>query len=336
MADPVTIFIGANGLTTKADPVRVRSEDGLAELPQAVNVNISDSSRVSRRPGYTRKSSVGGHSLSDETDPPLFVSSDGYLSRLNSDFSSDKLAKLEKPDFAKMRYVQVPTGEIYFGNGLDKGYFIPGTDTVHPWITSLEDLSATLADVEQLKVKYFDGDIDFAEYSRGAEDALRDAETFYNSPLPPRHLEFYRGRIYAAYDTFLLYSAPWVFDWFDLADNYIPFDSQTLMVRRTVDGLYVGTQGGVHFLGGTGPDEFTLQKVSREPPVEHTDVRVQGQDVSQEMRGDAVMFTSSEGINLGGPGGSLVDYTKRRIDLPSAMSGAGIAYDGAYLSLLTV
>lgn len=334
--EPTTVFIGARGLVTKRDPVRVRNEDGLAELPQAVNVDIADNSRASRRPGHVKKSSVGGHSLSEDTDPPLFVSSDGYLSRLNTDFSSDQLAKLEKPDNRRMRYVQVPTGEIYFGNEHDKGYFVPGTNTVYPWVTSLEDLSATLADIEQLKTQYFNGEIDFAEYSSGAEEALRDAEAHYNSPLPPRHLEFYRGRLYIAYDSFILFSYPWIFDWFDLADNYIPFDSQVSMLRRTVDGLFVGTQTGVDFLGGTGPDEFSFNRVSDEPPVEHTDVRVRGQDVSQEMRGDAAMFTSKEGLCLAGPGGSFTDFTKLDIDLPPANEGSAIAYNGAYLSLLTV
>lgn len=334
--DPVTVFIGARGLVTKRDPVRARNEDGLVELPQAVNVDISDSSRISRRPGHVKKSATGGHSLSDDTDPPLFVSDDGYISRLNGDFSVDKLAKLDKPNHRRMRYIQVPTGEIYFGNEHDKGYFIPGTNTVHPWITSLDDLSVTLASVEQLKKQYFDGNIDFAEYSRGAEDALKDAETFYNSPLLPRHLEFYRGRIYIAYDSFILYSAPWIFDWFDLADNYIPLDSQASMLRRTVDGLFAGTQTGVDFLSGTGPDEFSYNRVSDDPPVEHTDVRVRGQDVSQEMRGDAVMLTTREGLCLAGPGGSFTDFTKLDIDLPPANEGSAIAYNGAYLSLLTV
>jgi hypothetical protein len=334
MADPVTVFVGALGLTTKRDPARLTNDDGQSELPQAVNVDISDSARVSRRPGYVKRSSTGGHSLSRECDPVLLVSGD-KLCRLEPDFKVRELATLQKPR-RTMRYKQVPTGEIYFGNEIDRGIYFPETDTVTAWIADLTSLDVSLEIINQLREQYFSGAIDFAEYSRGVEDALRDTEVFHNNPLPPRHLELYRGRLFISHGSFVLYSAPWVYYHFDLAEWFIPMDSTVSMLRATVDGLYVGTQSGVFFLSGAGPDEFTVSRVSNDPPVEHTDVRVEGQNVSEDLRGDAAMFTSEKGIVLAGPSGSLIDYTKDRIDLPRALRGAGIVHRGAYVASLTV
>lgn len=335
MADPVTVFVGALGLTTKRDPARLRSDNGQAELPQAVNVDISDSGRVSRRRGFVKRSSTGGHSLSRECDPVLLVSGNS-LCRLEPDFSVKALATLQKPE-RTMRFKQVPTGEIYFGNEIDRGVYLPDTDTVMPWIADLTSLDSSLETINQLREQYFSGAIDFAEYSGKVEDALREAEAHYHSPLPPRHLEFYRGRLYISYGPFVLYSAPWVYDWFDLAEGYLVLDdTEVNLLRRTSNGLFVGTQSGVFFLGGLGPDEFTVSRVSSDAPVEHTDVSVRGQDVSDEVRGEAAMFTSHRGITLAGPEGLLIDFTKDRIDLPRALRGAGIVYRGAYLTSLTV
>jgi len=334
MAEAVTVFVGALGLTTRRDPARLRNDDGQAELPQAVNVDISDTARVSRRRGFVKRSSAGGHSLSRECDPVLLVSG-GKLCRLAPDFSVKALATLQKPE-RTMRFKQVPTGEIYFGNEIDRGVYLPETDTVMPWTADLTSLDGSLTTINQLRQQYFDGAIDFVEYSEGVEDALRSTEEHYHSPLPPRHLEFYRGRLFISYDSFVLYSAPWIYDWFDLAEGYFPFDSRVTFLRRTTDGLFVGTESGVFFLGGAGPDEFTVSRVSNDTPVEHTDVYVRGQDVSDEVRGDAAMFTSHRGVTLAGPEGLLIDFTKDRIDLPRAPRGAGIVYRGAYLTSLTV
>lgn len=334
MGEPVTIFVGATGLTTKRDPVRLQNEEGLAELAQAVNVDVTDSSRVRRRKGYTKKSSTGGHSLFCEGGPCLLVSG-GSLCYLASDYTVRPVATLEAPD-RRMRYAQVPTGEIYFGNGIDKGVFLPEEPTVDVWIADIGDVDDALTRIDNFRRQFFDGVIDFAEYSSQTEDALREAERFQNDPLPPHHLEHFAGRLFASYESILIYSAPWIYDFFDLAENYIPFDSPIRMLRRAVDGLYVGTQQHIYFLSGLSPDEFSVRTVSNDPPIEHTDVRVQGEEVSEDLRGDVAMFTSTRGVCLAGPGGSLVDYTKRRVDLPPAMAGSGIVYDGAYLSLLTL
>jgi hypothetical protein len=334
MPKPVRIFHGSTGLHTKTDPVRIGNEDGRADLAVALNVDISDSYRVRRRQGYAKKSSIGGHSLFCDEGPCLFVSGSS-LCELASDFSHRVLGTIGA-GHRRMRYAQATDGNVYFGNGVDKGMYRAETGTIEPWIADVPNVGAAMTRFRALRDRYFAGEIGFAEYSEGAEEELRKAEVYYDSPLPPSHLEFYRGRIYTAYENFVLYSEPWAFSWFNLFQNFIPFRSRVSMIRRTADGLFVGTKDGIFYLGGAGPSEFSSLKVSPDPPVEHTDIRVPAEDVTEDARGDAAMWTSVEGICFGGPGGTHFDFTKRRVDFPVALEGTAIAYNGAYLSVITV
>ncbi len=346
MAKPVRIFNGTSGLVTKHDPVRLSGENGMVPLTKAVNVDVTDTGAVQcPRPGYDKLSGTGGHSIFCEGWPCLFVANSGYLTRLDSvkpNVVTTQLRELTAPR-RKMRYVKVPTGEIYFGNGQDKGVYLPDIGGVEDWIADIGDLDETLASIYKLREQYASRTIDVGEYSEGVEEELRKAERSNFSPLPPSHIEFYRGRLYVAYDRFLLYSQPWQYSNFDLGQNFFPFEARITMIRHTLDGLYVGTEEGVHFLGGSGPDEFSAPRISPYPPVEHTDWRVTVDDTIQgdarralEQGGDAALWTSSQGIVFGGPGGALFDMTKDRIDIPRARTGTGIVHRGSYVSIMNV
>ena len=342
MADPITIFRGARGLYTKADPARVQNsdEDGIVDLPVAMNVDISDTRRVGRRRGFTRKASVPAHSAFCEGGPCLFVSGNS-LCRLGTDYSYAVLGSIAAPE-RRMRYVQATDGMIYFGNGRDKGIYNPKQDVLEPWVSEQPEAGPALSRIDDLKRRFFAGEIGFGQYSREAQDNLADLELTYSSPLPPVHLEYYRGRIYTAYDRFLIYSAEWGFSWFDFKNWFtpMPVGTRITMLRRvdspTVGGLFVGTTEGVYFLGGRSPDEFSQAKVSDNPPIEHTDVRVKASRVLEQGSGEGIMWTSKEGICFGGPDGVFIDLTESRIDFPNAQSGTALERDGKYLCLLTV
>ena len=340
MADPITIFRGARGLYTKADPARVKDDEGMVDLPVALNVDITDTNRIKLRKGFTRKASIPAHSAFCEGGPCLFISGNN-ICRLGTDFSHTVLGSISMPD-RRMRYVQAPDDMIYFGNGKDKGIYDPQKDALEPWVSELPEVGPTLSRIDELKRRFFAGEIGFDEYSSGTENRLGEVELPYSSPLPPTHLEYYRGRIYTAYDRFLIYSAEWGFSWFSFKHWYIPMPTGTriTMLRRTESpaggGLFVGTTEGVYFLGGLSPDEFSQTKVSNDPPIEHSDVRVNVSQVMEQGSGEGVMWTSKEGVCFGGPNGVLFDFTKDRVDYPNALSGTALERDGKYLSILTV
>lgn len=338
MARAVTIFAGARGLYTKADPAQLGSdEQGAVYLPVALNVDIKDTRRVSRRKGHVQKASVTGpHSGFCDGGPCLFVAGEN-LCLLGTDFSYRVLGSLKAPS-RRMRYAQAPDNKIYFGNGQDKGVFNILDGVLEPWVPDLPDAEPILSRINDLRRRFFDGEIGFDVYSRRTERYLEDAGLYYRAPLPPQHVEYYRGRLYTAYDRFIIYSQEWSFSRFSLSNSYIPMPEgcRITMIRRTSDGLYVGTTEGVYYLGGRSPDEFEQIRVSGNPPVEHTDTRVEARRFLEEARGEAVMWTSTEGICFGGPQGVYFDMTKDRMDFPAALSGTAIEKDGKYLSILTV
>lgn len=332
--DPITIFAGAKGLNTKTDPARLQNEDGLTFLPKAVNVDISQSARVSRRKGFVKKSDTTGHSLFYEYGPCLFVSGNS-LCKLNSDFSVSELATLGMSD-NRMRYVQTPVGDIYFGNESDKGVYKYNSDTVDVWTANFEELQDDIQELEELRSDYLDGKVEFDTYSEVTEELLHNTEVYFDNPLPPRHLEFYRGRLFITYENYLLWSYPWEFGKFNLSDNYLPFDSTISLLKRTINGLYVGTNTGVFFIAGMGPDEFSLTKTSNEKPIEHTDVRVNAEKVFSEGKGEVVFWTSQQGICFGGPDGEYQNFTRQFVDIPNSMYGTALIKENKYLSILTI
>lgn len=303
MAKTVRIFSGTTGLHTNVDPVRAGFDPktGITDLTAGINIDVTDSQKPTRRKGCVKKSSTPGHSLFCDGGAVLFVTGSS-LARLNPDFSHTILGPVSAPHL-RMRYVQIGSS-IYYGNGVHKGVFSEETGTAGDWV---------------------------------APPSPSDVEVDYQDPVPPTHLEYYRGRLFTAWENILLYSAEWGYSWFDLVNQVVPFPSRITMIRRVSEGLYVGCErDGVFFCAGYGPDEFMVDRVSPDPPVEHTDVRVRADSVVGEMKGDAAMWTSKSGVCFGGSQRMFMNLTEDRVDLPPAMTGCAIANRSAYLSLINV
>jgi hypothetical protein len=107
------------GIRNTLPPERLAPED----LTEAVNVDIDDSGRVSRRAGTTLQVAGAAHSLWSDGEDCLYVAGSA-LKRLNADFSSTTLATgllLDMPN----NYVAV-NGNIYWSNGQQSGALANG------------------------------------------------------------------------------------------------------------------------------------------------------------------------------------------------------------------
>jgi hypothetical protein len=127
MSNPT--FYAFGGIRTTLDPERlgraVRQRGGIdqrTDLVAAINIDLDDSGRASRRAGQTRVAAGAAHSLYAAGATCLYVQ-DGVLRRLNPDYSS--VALQTGLGAAPLRYVSV-NGAVYWSDGTRSGAVVDG------------------------------------------------------------------------------------------------------------------------------------------------------------------------------------------------------------------
>lgn len=286
MTKPITIFNATRGLNTKIDPARVeQSEDGIVDLTVALNIDIGTTGRISRRKGFIRKIEIANPHSLYCDEKVSLFVADNHLQNLGSDYSSTPLLALSSGDNT-MRYVRV-VDAVYFCNGVDIGVY--RDEVASQWIAG------------------------------GYHGVVVQA------PPTGTHIEHFKGRIYVAKDTFLYYSEPFQYDRFNYYTNVIPFGEKINMIRKTVDGLYVGTDAGVYFLAGD-PTDSQIHKVSTLTVIDHTDeyARTEWFMLENVRPADCCLWSSTMGVCVGLPSGQVYEMTQQRIDIPPASSGCSL------------
>lgn len=295
----VNLFKQCIGLNNKADPSDLIAdpESGLCELAKAVDVDIARSGkRISRRKGYTRIFTGKWHSLFPFGNNCLGVA-DGNLVALHRDKSYTIIQDIDAS--AKVSYVAVGD-RVYFSNGIDKGYVI-GTESF-PW--------------------------EVAEYVGPPTDKL------LVGPLAGHLLENYNGFMFIAVENFVFISMPFNHHSYCMQD-YLAFPSRVRMLRAVKDGLYISDDTKTYYLNGADPREFFQTIVSDYPAIPGTDVIVQGAKIGKgDILERVAMWTSQEGICIGGPEGLFLNFTEGRIVLPDSAQGAGICIDDKYVCIM--
>ena len=309
MSSRITLFKGSSGLNTKLDPARIEynSKSGVHELGACKNIEIDDSGRVSRKKGYTEQATGDFHSLWCDTGDVMVVKNDA-LCVLHPDWTTTPIRNVTPG--ARMAYVQVDDA-IYYSNGIERG-----------------------------KVRtrgFFDG----LSYVWNAGDYVGpETDRELSDPPTGTHLEYFAGRMWIAQGRVVWYSEQFNLSTFDLASNLIEFEDPVIMVRATVDGLFISTEKNTFFIAGTDPDGMSERLIADYPALEWSDVKfygtitpMQGGGASINAAGGhlcAAWFTS-KGACAGGPEGQFYNLTEDKIDLPSALSGAGLIWDGMYI-----
>ncbi len=305
MSDYVPLFRGALGLNMRADPARLRQDPktGMCELAEAVNVDVTDSYRVSRRPGRLSTSiTLSAHSLFAALGTVLFVSGD-TLYRMDSESEVTALRTGLTPD-ARMSFTDVYS-LIYFSNGYETGVY----DTVNTEISAWE---------------------------AGQYIGPSTTRTF-DDPPAGHIIEHFNGRIYIAQDSLLWWTEPFGYNWVDHSQNLIVLPSRITMVRGVTDGLYVSTLHETYFLAGAGPEVFAQRKVASYPVIEGTDVICHADDLGEDvgMSGvQGVMATARDGICFMGPEGTFINLSKRKLYFPVQSIGTAYIYRGKYVVVM--
>ena len=308
MPKSIDIFKGSSGLDTKADPARLKfsSKTGISALAACMNIECDDTGRISRRKGFTATDRTEAwHSLFSCGAYALGVSGNA-LAVLEADMSKTNIRNVTTG--AKMSYVRDTDGEqdvIYYCNGYEQGKII--NKLSYSWTTD-DYVGAT------------------------------SRKELYSPPLG--HLLVTRSlRMFIAEGSILWYSEPGALSQFRLAANFFGFSSRIKMIQEIDAGLIVSDSESIYLLQGEiapALNEMPEQiKLANYPAIENTAVKVPGSMFGKEgVAGIGVMFTSTAGICFVSAEGQLVNITERKIDLPSALSGASLYRDGHYITTI--
>lgn len=297
--EPMVVFRGSTGLNNRHDPVRIPydSKSNLVDLSKAVNVDIDDTYRVSRRKGQEKIYSVAAHSLFNCGEYACFVARDA-LCLLSTDWQVTPIRNVTIG--AKMSYVK-NEGRVYYANGYEKGIIENGAS--REWVKPTEYVGPT-------------------------------TQRYFDDPPIGHLLEIWNGRMLVAHDNVISYSEPFNYGGFDRARGDMVFQGRIRMMRSVRQGVWVSDTENIYFLGGTDLPKCFRAHVTMFPAIEGTDVLVNGQRLGMESVELWLLWTSQEGVCAGGPEGQMANLTQDRLILPASTKGAGFCLDGRYICTL--
>lgn len=145
-----------------------------------------------------------------------------------------------------------------------------------------------------------------------------------DQPPAGQCLTHYKGRLYIASGQFIYVTTALGYELCDLRD-YLSVDSSKItMLAGLENGLLVGTEKATYYLSGSSLAEFSITPKGS-PTIPRTLRLEDGQTVTgkAEYAGRKVaLFTTTEGICLASPDGSVVNLTQDRYNFTASGIGA--------------
>jgi hypothetical protein len=170
------------------------------------------------------------------------------------------------------------------------------------------------------RVYYTNGEV-IGYVSKNADNHLPAPGREFKEPLPPgKFIEYYRGCLYVAGGNVLYISDP-LCDYYDTRTGYKLFSAEITMLRSTDGGIYI-SDDRVWFVKGRGPDEFDRDEVYPSQAIPYTDLKVPGKYIKDGLEGEVAMWTSQNGICMGGGNGEVVNLTDERMIFDPTAQGA--------------
>lgn len=144
----------------------------------------------------------------------------------------------------------------------------------------------------------------------------------FKFPLPPgQFIECFMSCLYVTVDDILYISDP-LCDYYDVRTGYRRFNRRITMLRAVDDGLYV-SDDRVWFMKGKSNEDFERIEVYSHRAISYTDVCINGQDISDEIKGNVAIWTGENGICIGDNNGVVTNLTESRYTFTPTNQGAG-------------
>lgn len=292
------ILTATTGLNNTVDPVRLAFDfkTGVTELSQAVNVDIDDSGRPSRRLGRVPKSATASRCGFVYGEVCLFVSGT-TLYQMDAAYGATAL-RTDLTAGLRMRYYPI-AGRIYYTNGSQKGYAYKGKN--YTW-------------------------------AKGNYTAPGDQPRVLSDPPNGHLVSWFAGRALMARDNVVFASEPSFYGVFDLHEGARPIRDHVTMLRPTPSGLWVGTTTQVLFYRGSHWGELHREPKADYGVLEGSDVLCPGEKLGAP--GEQVLFTTPKGICAASEDGTLTNLTHDKLTFPTGRYASATIAGGRYIVLI--
>lgn len=294
----IPILKATTGLNNTLDPVRLDFDPktGVIELSQAVNVDVDNSGRVSRRQGRVLKRAEASRCGFVHGEVCLFVAG-GSLYQLHPDYSRIEL-RSGLTIGARMRYCPV-ADRIYYINGSEKGYVHNGAN--------------------------------FA-WTKGEYGTAYQTNRVFFDPPNGHLLGWFGGRMIVARANTLLASEPSFYGVFDLHRSFKLEADRITMLQPTSQGIWVGTSSKVLFYRGSKWEEVKREVKYDFGVLEGSEAWCPGDKLG--VSGRVLLFTTPSEVCAGGEDGSLVNLTYKKLTFPTGKYASGTVAGDRYITLI--
>lgn len=302
--EPVDIYIGTSGLSTKVDPFTIAHSPSAIPLTECSNIDVTDNDKIRRRGGISPPvlgTTLGAfHSFFSSYHVLTFIEGDA-LTIMDKNGTVSRLAGVEAG--VMMSFVEDNTGRIFFSNGNQHGFI--HDSTAYNWVNP---------------------------DPRGKVGPARFKKEY--GPPPIGHLlgKFGAHTLVAA-DNYVFISEPFDSFSFNRDENYIPLDSPARVLREVTGGLWISTETRLMFFAGRDMRKLDPITMYPKPMVRGTDVEVPADELSTDVsryKGIGIMVTAEDALLFLTNDGVVVNLSNEKIDIPPGATGSAVYYEGRY------
>lgn len=144
-----------------------------------------------------------------------------------------------------------------------------------------------------------------------------------SKPPTGQILEYYNGRIYVVKDNVAWYSEPFMYELFRLRTNYIMFESAFTLFAAVDDGIWVSDGNKIIFSKGNNPP-FKFEEKAEYGAIRGTQKIISGDYIGEGKGEKFAVWSSPDGICIGGNGGSFKNITNKHFSFPTANEGISL------------
>lgn len=156
---------------------------------------------------------------------------------------------------------------------------------------------------------------------------LQAAETRFLEPLPPGSIvRYYRGRLYLAVGTRVVFSHPLRYGLHHPAEDYFLFSEEVTVLQPVDDGLFI-VADRTYFYRGDEPGKMEVRVVSPHRAAQHSGLRVDGRRFKfrDPLAAESAYWFSDVGAVVGSTNGRIEPLMEERVaDRPYAVGASWV------------
>lgn len=294
-------------------------DKGECSLLQNVDL-LDDQGGVVRRKGYTATT------ITDDIHSGWSDGTIGYYIKSGALYSFDGVTERYLTYVGSGRCCFVTVNNIIvFSNGFVIGSIENGVASLFPEVP-VSEKSTWMPNAAGADIATIDGS-DNTPFRTLTKTTEVDLYAHKVKTVAGQCLEFYNGRLYIGSGNTLYCSETFNIEQMDERFNIVAmYDSRITMVRRTVDGLIIGTELETFFLSGKDQQEGGFEQIvlAAYGSVFGTDVFILGENIKDGGPGEAALWCSTRGICFCGQGGSFKNLTEDYYTYKYGSSGCGL------------